>query len=253
MAQKIGLKSTDKEGVARLLSLTADDISNTSADELVGMLALLHKRKDDISTEADSLKESSGINALDNEASRIKELMLQINHALVVSNFFNETNEQVMVNIHKEDVVSVFDGDETRYETEDVIDASSVMVKQSSYYLKDGINFDDLLNKLAELGIISSVRLGTLRFTELTPSEFLEVKECLRRFGLLDALSINKTSFNSDMKLYPDKRQVLIDSGFVAVDSSIKVSKATNRQLSLFGDESEIGLDVVPVDVVDEE
>lgn len=244
MAQKIGLKSAGKEDISKLLTLTADDIENSSADELVGMLALANDRLKDISIESDSLMESSGLNELDNETTQLKAFVLRLSRALILSGYLRDANGKVYVNIHSDEVVSVQDGDESRYETEDVIKSSSSLEEKVSYSVAPNVPLENLLNKLADGGIIGSVRLGSMPLTGVTITEFKEIKDYLKRFGLLGAFSINKAAFNSDMHDYATNRQELIDVGMVIADSTVKISKATSRQLSLLDDEDEIAVDL---------
>lgn len=245
--KKFALKGEDasKEKVASLLQFTDDDISETSADELVGMVALLNKRMADIAVTAESLKESSGLNEIDTELSNIKEMIKKINSAILKSTLLNN-GEKILVNVHDDDVVAV---DNERYETENRIESSNIFVKEVSYSVADNVSIGSLLDELANLNILGSVKLGGLSVTTLTADEFRDLKSKLVHYGFLSAFTISKTSFNSDMKTYPEARQALLNAGFIVEDAAIKMKKASNRQMSLFENEDETALDVVPVSV----
>lgn len=249
--KKFALKSADatKENVASLLQFTDDDISETSADELVGMVALLSKRMADITVKAESLKESSGLNEIGTEISNIKEMIKKINSAILRSSLLNN-GEKILVNVHDDDVVAV---DNERYETEDRIESSNVFVKEVSYSIIPSVTYSDLLDKLADLNILGSVKLGGLSVTTLTLDEFRDLKSKLAHYGFLCAFAISKTSFNADMKAYPEARQALLDCGYIVEDASIKMKKASNRQMSLFDNEDETALDVVPMEATQNE
>ena len=242
--KKFALKSEDasKEKVASLLQFTDDDISETSADELVGMVALLNKRMADISLATESLRESSGLNEIETELSNIKEMIKKINSAILRSNLL-DNDEKVLVNVRGDG--SVIDAE--HHESEDNIEMSNMFVKDVSYSVADSVSFGVLLDKLADLNILGSVKIGGVSVvTALTVDEFRDLKSKLEQYNLLCAFNISKVSFNADMKAYPDARQSLLDAGYIVEDASIKMKKASNRQMSLFDSEDETALDVVP-------
>lgn len=248
---KFALKNSDasKESIAKILAFTDDDIVVSSADDLVGMVTLLTKRIADISQMSDSLMESSGLSSLSQELAAIKAMVKKINQALVTTRLFDQ-GERVLTSIYDEDPIPV---DGSNPVEGDRILQSNVLVKETSYVPKAGASFDDFIGRLVSLNVYGSVRIGNASLSSLNASEVCEILDVLREHNLISAVSVSKVGFNSDMKMYPEKRQILIDEGFVVADDAIKVKKATNRQMSLFDEEDEVALEVIPNEMLEDE
>ena len=100
---KIAIKGSDitKENVDKFLAFSDDEIAVTSADDKQGIAAACKKRSEDIKFQINSLKESSGINALDSEDKRISsfldKLMLSLNDINQMPD-----NSVAIVNVHND-------------------------------------------------------------------------------------------------------------------------------------------------------
>ena len=165
---KTAIKGSDitKENVDKLLAFSDDEIAVTSADEKQGIAAALIKRSEDIKFQINSLKESSGINELDSE-DKIKLSLNDINQM--------PDNSVAIVNVHNDEVVSVQDGDDSRYETEDQVVASYVVEKKTFLVLNDDIDYHGYLLKLVDLDLKCYLKLGKARLSMVSNDNLISL------------------------------------------------------------------------------
>ena len=248
MNNKLGIKKSDicPENIAIARQFSDDEIANMPSEEKHAWMAAISENNKKIKIDIDSLKESSGLNAL--SAQQKDDLILLNRFSLSLADV-NQMPEDtpVLITVHDEQPSEV-EGEPSA----DVVSARYLTVKTVTYSIANGVELISFLDALNELDLRDCYKLGKCKLTSLDADEFHNLTHLLIDYHLADALNFSEKNFNDAMKEHHDNRDSLINDGFIVASTVVEIEPA-KKQLSLFDEDEEEVVEFVPRDLGDEE
>lgn len=262
MNKVLSSKALTLEQGAKLASeFVFADYAVRDTNELIALVSLLSKLEEELEAKIAEIAASSGSTELVQQLNAFKSVKKEILKILSNRTTEAEVDDRTLVKIVKDDVVEVVDNGESRYETTEVLDSTTVFITEVKYHFATVEEFNDatgsnkteedyyydVLCKFADLSLLACFKIGGKRLSELDELEInvLEVIEFLRARHILFAIGADGTKLNSLLKIYVDKRNELIGLHYVVKEHISKPKDPTNSQMSLFDDDDTLDVNVL--------
>ena len=252
MNNKLSTKILDAEQVSKLVSeFDIADYVVRDTSEIKVIISMLIKLSEDIDSQLDDLAASSGSAELLAKRKAVDSIVKTLLKVLSDRVSDAEVEDKSLVSLTKDDVVEVNENGETRYETEEVEDKSTLFSYEIKYHFASVEEYNDLtssnkteeeyyydlLCKFIELSLDDCFKIGKKRLSELDASVVSDIVEKNYEWHtLLDAIGADGVRLNSSLKLYPEKRNELLNLSFIIKERNAKAKDPTDAQISLFED-----------------
>jgi len=246
MIEKFSSKVLDKQELSRTVSnFNVADAENIDSAELKTMYAHFKKEAADLTSQLSALKESSGYNSIAEQLARV----LEVNDSIlqILSNRIEDDSldDKSLVILTRDEVVDSADGEQTTEAVDtvvmfyDVIKYREATIEEHRALKRLTISEEDMkynfIHKLVDLSLSNVLLFCKKYLSDIDGNVASEIIEKNYEWHtILSGITISKAKLNASLKMYPDKRDVLISEGYVIRELQKEEKSPTNSQMSIF-------------------
>ncbi len=249
---------TSEQGDKIINDFSVEDYANRDSSEIQATISLLKKFGEETETKIEDLAVSSGQTELIAKAKSIDNIIKNLFSILAARVEPENLDDKTLLNITKDDVVQ--ENGETH--TNEVVDSTLMFVTEIKYHfasvedyntnknvhLTEEVYYENLVRKFLQLELSICFKIGPFRLSSFESDVAEEiVDKNVQWHTLVSIIKADVVKLNSLLNLYPEKREILLDAGYIVKEHNVKTKAPGRVQLSLFDEEEEV-VNVIPDD-----
>ena len=247
---------TSEQGDKIINDFSIEDYANRDSSEIQATISLLKKFGEETEAKIEDLAVSSGQAELIEKAKSIDNIVKNLFGILADRVEPENLDDKTLMNITKDDVVQ----EDGETHTNEVIDSTLMFVAEIKYHfasvedyntnknahLTEEVYYENLVRKFLQLELDICFKIGSLRLSSFESDVAEEiVDKNVQWHTLVSVVKADVVKLNSLLNLYPEKRDMLLELGYIVKEHNVKTKAPGRVQLSLFDDEEEV-VNVIP-------